>query len=178
MLVYVYKNICVCVGVFRFVCAVVRPPLWFSRCKMEPAAGRAGRAVPKPPAMTLVVGARFTWVVHRGWGRSIVRPLASALMFCYVQDMTQLRFALCCFFKFSFVFHFVHSLQLVGHSLALENKRASTINISHIFQVFILFYFQNSIFAQLKLGPTWRPKNIFKLEYLNIEYFPLPNSNI
>ena len=65
---------------------------------MEPTASRAGREVPKRQAMTLVVGARFKRVVHTGWGTSSVRPLASALMFCYVQDMAQLRLVLCCLF--------------------------------------------------------------------------------
>ena len=79
---------------------------------MEPTAGRAGREAPKPPAMTPVVGARFTRVVHREWGRSTVRPLASALSW--------LRFVL--FFLFSLVFQFVHSIRFVRHSFFGSRK--------------------------------------------------------
>ena len=52
---------------------------------MEPTAGRAGREAPKPPAMTPVVGARFTRVVHREWGRSTVRPLAPCIVMVAVR---------------------------------------------------------------------------------------------
>ena len=78
---------------------------------MEPTAGRAGREAPKPPAMTPVVGARFTRVVHTQWGRSTVRPLASAL----------LRFVLF-FCLFSLVFQFVHSIRFVRHSFFGSRK--------------------------------------------------------
>ena len=78
---------------------------------MEPTAGRVGREAPMPPVMTFVVGARFTRVVPREWGRSIVRPFASALSW--------LRFV---FFKFSLVFQFGHSIRFVRHSFLVQEK--------------------------------------------------------
>ena len=53
--------------------------------------------------------------------RSTVRPLASALMLCDVQDMTV---AVLCFFLFRLVFQFVHSVQIVGHAFFGSREQA------------------------------------------------------
>ena len=59
------------------------------------------------------------------------KTLASALMFCYVQDMTLLRFVLCCFCLVPFFSLFTAYNSWDTHSLAQEHKRASTIHILH-----------------------------------------------
>ena len=134
-----------------FVCAPVRFPLSLSRCKVEPTAGRAERAVSKPPAMTHIVGARFTLVVHRGWCRSTVRLLASALMLCYVQDMTQLRICVVLLISLVSSISFVYSIQFVGHS-SFGSRNQARIHHKHLAMLF--FFWRHSRRMYCKSGWT------------------------
>ena len=97
-------------GKAKGVSASARFPLQLSRRKMELTARRAGREVPKTPATTPVVGARFFMVVHRGWCRS------TRLCFDVLSRTGHDTVGICVLllFLFSVVFQFVRSIQIVG----------------------------------------------------------------
>ena len=99
---------------------------------MEPAAGQAGKEVHQPGAMTPLVGARFTRVIHRGWSRSTTRPLRLCFDTPLRTGHDRHSFDFCCFFCSVSSFSLLTAYYSWDtHSLAQENKRASTINILH-----------------------------------------------